>query len=128
MIEISPFIQTLLFYIFGIIGLLGIYIFKEEKILNKEKFKEIYKEIKQIKDSTKELSRKEFDEIKGYVKESIDNVINSREFREDLKKSINDIMLHIDSSRSKGEAAMFNHFEDLLKRSLKEITNKIENK
>ena len=62
------------------------------------------------------------------MKESIDNVINSREFREDLKKSINEIMLHIDSSRSKGEAAMFIHFEDLLKKSLKEITNKIENK
>lgn len=126
--EIPSFVQSLLFYIFGIVGAMGIYIFKEEKRINAEKFRELNDEIKQIKSASKELSRQEFEEIKGYVKESIDKVINSREFRDDLKKSIHDIMLHIDANRSKSEAAMFIEFESLLKRSLAEITSKIESR
>jgi hypothetical protein len=100
--------------LFSIIGGFGVYIFLDFKKQCADKFRVIESKISKIDESSKELSRQEFEEIKGYVKESINIVINSKDFRDDLKGSINDILLHIDSNRSKGEAAIYAHFEAML--------------
>ncbi len=114
--------------LFSIVGAFGVYIFLDHKKNMNDKIKGLDLKIEKLEGSSKELSRQEFEEIKGYVKESIDNVINSKEFSEDLKKSIKDIMLHLDSNRSKGEAAMFEQFGNLLERKLSEIKKELDRK
>lgn len=47
MLEITPQLQSLLFYIFGMVGALGIYIFKDFKQSTDEKFKSIVKKIEE---------------------------------------------------------------------------------
>lgn len=137
-------LQSLLFPVFSVIGMLGVYIFldfkkttaeqlrqreinlREYKLHIEKEFEEVKKKFEKIEDSNKILSRQEFDEIKSYVKESIDTVINSKEFRQDLKNSISEILMHLDSNRSKGERSMFEHFENILNNIAKDIDKKLE--
>ncbi len=81
-------------------------------------------QISKIESASKELSRQEFDEIKGFVKDSMTTVMNSKDFRDDLKQSIKDIILHIDNNRATGEAAIYAHFESMLN----DINAKLSNK
>jgi hypothetical protein len=114
--------------LFSAIGTLGVYVFYQEKTIVRDKFKEQDKKIEKIEESTKILSREEFEIVKGYVKDSVNAVINSKEFRDDLKQSIKESMLHFESNRSKGEAAMFEHFEGLLQKGLIDIITAVTKK
>lgn len=107
--------------LFSVIGCFGVYIFFDFRRQVIESFKirdnrieKINIKIEKIEAASKELSREEFDQVKIYIRESINIVINSKEFRDDLKLSIKDIMLHIDSNKSKADAAIYAHFESML--------------
>lgn len=96
--------------LFSVIGGLGVYIFLQEKKYVRER---LLGQDSKISELTKN-SKQDFAEIKSFVKEAIKSEINSREFRDELKQSVKDIILHCDNNRSKGEAVMFEHLEKLI--------------
>lgn len=100
--------------LFSVIGCFGVYIFFDFRRQVVEENARIRKRLDKVEASAKELSREEFDQVKLYVRESINIVINSKDFRDDLKTSIKDIMLHIDNNKSKADAAIYAHFESML--------------
>ena len=110
--------------LFSIIGAFGVYIFYDFRRQIQDRLTRMDKRIEKVELAAKELSRQEFDQVKTYVRESINMVINSKEFRDDLKSSIKEVILHVDRNRSQSEAAIFTHFEDMLKEINTKLTTK----
>jgi len=107
--------------LFSVIGGFGVYIFLDHKKDVKEKLVEIHVEIEKLKEANKELSRDEFEQVKTYVRESISNVLNSRQFRTELKDSVKEAMLHYDNNKKHQSNIEINEIKTLLNSLIKSL-------
>lgn len=48
----------------------------------------------QIKEGQKQLSKDEFKELEGVIKQEVTRVLDSKQFREDLKYVVRDVLIH----------------------------------
>jgi len=102
-----------------ILVLIGV-VYNGDKKKFSEKFSTIDKDLsnfaKKLDVNSKSLSKDELAEVKGLIREVVENAINSRSFREDISRLIKDTMLHIESNRSKSQASMFVEMQEELER------------
>ena len=102
-----------------ILVLIGV-VYNSDKKNFAKKFTEIDNDLnsfaQKLDANSKSLSKDELNEVKGLIRETVENAINSRSFREDISRLIKDTMLHIESNRSKSQASMFVEMQEELER------------
>lgn len=119
--------------IFSSLGGLGVFVFMVERSYVREKLKEQKEDLskfkvetrnnfEKVKEEEKKLSVDELNSLRSYVKECIDNVMNSKEFRTEIKDTIKDAMLHFERNRSAAE----NGLVDIFLKEIKDLNNKID--